>query len=71
MGKTHIRRPKNFYFLFLETFPLGLSWITILKKEKILRKSFDNFDYIKISKYNKEKIKKLENCIIKDYQKHF
>ena len=60
-GKPIYDDQKIFEFLFLETFQAGLSWITILKKRENFRKAFDNFDYIKISKYNKEKIKKLEN----------
>ena len=38
-----------FEFLILETFQVGLSWITILKKRNDFKKSFDFFDYNKIS----------------------
>ena len=45
--------------LVLESFQAGLSWITILKKRKEFRKSFDNFDVVKVANYNKEKINEL------------
>jgi len=45
-----------FEFLILETFQAGLSWITILRKRENFRKAFDDFDYMKISKYSGKKI---------------
>lgn len=45
-----------FEFLVLETFQAGLSWITVLKKRENFRKSFDNFDYRKIAKYDDSKV---------------
>lgn len=48
-----------FEFLVLESMQAGLSWITILKKREAMRKSFDNFDYKKISKYDENKIEEL------------
>lgn len=45
-----------FKSLLLETFQSGLSWITILKKRENFSKSFDNFNYIKISNYSDEKL---------------
>ena len=45
-----------FEFLILETFQAGLSWITVLRKRENFRKAFDNFDYLKISKYTQDKI---------------
>ena len=48
-----------FEFLILETFQAGLSWITILRKRENFRKAFDNFDYMKISKYEETKIEEL------------
>ena len=50
-----------FEFLILETFQVGLSWITILKKRNNFKKSFDYFDYNKISKYDFNKEEKLIN----------
>lgn len=47
---------KLFEFLVLESFQAGLSWLCILNKREAFRKSFDNFDPIKISKYSEEKI---------------
>ena len=51
-----------FEFLILETFQAGLSWITILRKRENFRKAFDNFNYIKISKYSEKKI----NALLQD-----
>jgi DNA-3-methyladenine glycosylase I len=45
--------------LILEGFQAGLSWITILRKRKNFKKSFDNFDPKKIVKYDSRKIKQL------------
>jgi DNA-3-methyladenine glycosylase I len=45
--------------LILEGAQAGLSWITVLKKRENYRKAFDQFDAMKISKYNSAKIKKL------------
>ncbi len=50
-----------FEFLLLETFQVGLSWITILKKRNNFKKAFDYFDYNKISKYDFKKEEKLLN----------
>ena len=50
---------KLFEMLILEGAQAGLSWITILKKRDNYRKAFNNFDPVKISKYDDEKIKKL------------
>jgi len=50
---------KLFEFLILEIFQAGLSWRTILKKRKNFICAFDDFDYFKVSNYDKEKIKEL------------
>jgi DNA-3-methyladenine glycosylase I len=50
---------KLFEFLLLEGFQAGLSWRTILIKRPNFRKAFDNFDFNKIAKYDKRKIKSL------------
>ena len=50
---------KLFEFLILETFQAGLSWITILNKRENFRKAFDDFDYLKVSKYDESKIQEL------------
>ena len=50
-----------FELLILEGFQAGLSWECILNKRDYFRKAFDNFDYIKISKYDNEKINELLN----------
>ena len=48
-----------FEMLILESFQAGLSWITILKKRDNFREAFDDFDYEKISEYDKEKVEEL------------
>jgi DNA-3-methyladenine glycosylase I len=53
---------KLFEFLLLEGFQAGLSWRTILYKRQNFRKAFDNFDFNKVAKYDKQKI----NSLMKD-----
>jgi DNA-3-methyladenine glycosylase I len=48
-----------FELLILEGAQAGLSWITILKKRENYRKAFDNFDPVKIAKYDSKKTKSL------------
>jgi DNA-3-methyladenine glycosylase I len=48
-----------FEFLILEGAQAGLSWITILKKRENYRKAFDNFEPVRIAKYDARKIKSL------------
>ena len=50
-----------FELLILEGFQAGLSWECVLNKREYFRESFDNFDYLKISKYDSEKICELLN----------
>ncbi|HKI78230.1 MAG TPA: DNA-3-methyladenine glycosylase I [Ignavibacteriaceae bacterium] len=50
---------KLFEMLILEGFQAGLSWITILKKRKNFKKSFDNLNPKKIIKYDSKKINQL------------
>jgi DNA-3-methyladenine glycosylase I len=52
---------KLFEFLLLDNAQAGLSWQTILNKRENYRKAFDNFDPIKIARYNKRKINSLLN----------
>lgn len=52
---------KLFNLLCLESFQAGLSWETILKKEKALNDSFESFNPHLVSKYNDEKIIELMN----------
>lgn len=47
---------KLFEFLILETFQAGLSWITILRKRENFRNAFDQFDPIKVARFNEHKI---------------
>lgn len=48
-------------FLLLEMFQAGLSWECILNKRQAFKIAFDNFDYIKISQYDNNKINELLN----------
>lgn len=45
--------------LMLDGFQAGLSWITILRKRENFRKAFDNFDPVKIARYDARKHAKL------------
>jgi DNA-3-methyladenine glycosylase I len=49
----------HFEFMVLDAFQAGLSWLTILKKRENFRLAFDNFNFIKIAKYNNLKIGQL------------
>ena len=48
-----------FEFLILEGAQAGLSWATILNKREGYRKAFDDFDIVKVSKYDEKKIAQL------------
>ncbi len=50
---------KLFEFLMLDVAQAGLSWRTVLNKRENYRKAFDNFDPVKIARYNKRKIDSL------------
>lgn len=52
---------KQFEFIILESAQAGLSWSTILKKRENYRKAYDNFDVIKVSNYDENKINELMN----------
>lgn len=57
---------KLFEMLILEAFQAGLSWLIILRKREYFRAAFDNFDPIKISEFDENKINQLlinENII--------
>jgi DNA-3-methyladenine glycosylase I len=47
--------------LVLEINQAGLSWDTILKKKENFFKAYDDFEVVKVSKYNEKKIEKLLN----------
>ncbi len=49
-----------FEMLLLEAFQAGLSWECVLNKREAFRKAFDNFDYVKISKYSSERLAKIQ-----------
>lgn len=48
-----------FEFLILEGAQAGLSWETILQKRAHYRRAFDNFDPVKVARYNPAKVGKL------------
>ena len=50
-----------FELLCLEGAQAGLSWITILKKRHNYRKAFDDFDPVKMARYNAKKTAELLN----------
>lgn len=50
---------KLFEMLILEGAQAGLSWITILRKRDNYRKAFDNFDPVKVARYDRRKIASL------------
>lgn len=52
---------KIFEYLTLEIFQAGLSYEIILNKRDNFRKAFDNFNYLKIAKYNSDDISRLLN----------
>lgn len=52
---------KLFEFMVLDCFQAGLSWRTVLHKRENFRKAFANFDPLKISKFNDQKISQLLN----------
>jgi DNA-3-methyladenine glycosylase I len=60
-GKPLHNDRKLFEFLVLEGAQAGLNWLMVLKKRENYRKAFDNFDPVKIAKYNQRKINSLLN----------
>ncbi len=48
-----------FELLILEGAQAGLSWITILRKRENYRKGFENFDPMKVSRYDGRKVRRL------------
>lgn len=50
---------KLFEFLTLDAFQAGLSWAGILGKRENFRAAFDNFDPIRIAKYDAQKVTQL------------
>lgn len=48
-----------FEMFVLETFHCGLSWLTILRKRDGFRCAFDDFDALKIAKYDEQKVASL------------
>lgn len=50
---------KWFEYIVLDTFQAGLSWKTILHKRENFRKSFDNFDFEAVARYEASKINSL------------
>lgn len=60
-GKPVHNDRKLFEYLILEGAQAGLSWITILKRQKNYQQAFDKFDFNKIALYEQQKIDALLN----------
>lgn len=58
-GKALYDDQKLFELLCLEGAQAGLSWYTVLRKRENYREAFDQFDAVKMSRYNAAKIEKL------------
>ncbi len=52
---------KHFEFLVLEINQAGLSWKTVLKKRDNYKKAYDNFDLLRVARYDDHKIIQLLN----------
>jgi DNA-3-methyladenine glycosylase I len=52
---------KFFEFIALDGAQAGLSWETILRKRENYRKAFDQFDPVKVARYDTRRIEKLMN----------
>ncbi len=52
---------KHFEFLVLEINQAGLSWKTVLKKRDNYKKAYDNFDPLRVARYDDQKITQLLN----------
>lgn len=50
---------KLFEYIVLDTFQAGLSWAIVLNKREGFRRAFDNFDPVKIARYDEAKIQAL------------
>lgn len=50
---------KLFEFLILEGMQAGLSWMTILRKRENFRAAFDDFNVVKVARYDQQKVEKL------------
>lgn len=60
-GKPEHNDKKLFEYLILDSFQAGLSWQIIINKRENFRKAFDNFNPVKISKYDKKDVERLIN----------
>jgi len=49
----------QFEYLSLEVMQCGLSWALMLKKRKLFKELFDNFDFNKIANYSEEDINRI------------
>ena len=52
---------KQFEFLSMEVMQCGLSWLTVLRKREIMRKSFDDFSPKTVSQYTDEDVARIMN----------
>lgn len=70
-GKERFDDRYLFEMLLLESFQAGLSWECVLNKREAFREAFDNFDFYRISEYDKVKIDALcvDSAIIRNRRK--
>lgn len=52
---------KQFEYLMMEVMQCGLSWELMLRKRKIFRKCFDNFDFDKVAAYDERDVERIMN----------
>lgn len=50
---------KLFEFLILEGMQAGLSWLTILRKREAFRLAYEDFDVLKVSLFDEQKVEEL------------
>ena len=62
---------RHFEFLVLEAAQAGLSWSIVLRKREGYRRAFDDFDPVKVARYNARRIEKLTSdpAIIRNRKK--
>lgn len=52
---------KQFEYLMMEVMQCGLSWELMLRKRKIFRQCFDNFDFDKVAAYDERDVERIMN----------
>ncbi len=52
---------RQFEYLMLESMQCGLSWLTVMKKRKIFRDCFEEFDFEHVAKYTESDVDRIMN----------